>query len=125
MKSVILRPSFGFTVPGPGWYEISGLAWSGAGKVAKVEVSADGGASWSEALLEEPVRSQALTRFRMPWAWDGGPVRLQSRATDEHGDIQGTREAWYAQYRPVQIYHYNAIQTWQVNESGEVSNVYV
>jgi sulfane dehydrogenase subunit SoxC len=125
VKSVILRPSFGFTVPGPGWYEISGLAWSGAGKVAKVEVSADGGASWSEALLEEPVRSQALTRFRMPWVWDGSPVRLQSGATDEHGDIQGTREAWYAHYRPVQIYHYNAIQTWQVNESGEVSNVYV
>jgi sulfane dehydrogenase subunit SoxC len=125
VKSVILRPSFGFTVPGPGWYEISGLAWSGAGKVAKVEVSADGGASWAEALLQEPVRPQALTRFRMPWVWDGGPVRLQSRATDEHGDTQKTREIWYAQYRPTQIYHYNAIQTWQVNESGEVSNVYV
>jgi sulfane dehydrogenase subunit SoxC len=52
-------------------------------------------------------------------------VRLQSRATDEHGDTQRTREIWYAQYRPTQIYHYNAIQTWQVNESGEVSNVYV
>jgi sulfane dehydrogenase subunit SoxC len=61
----------------------------------------------------------------MPWVWDGGPVRLQSRATDEHGDNQRTRESWYAQYRPTQIYHYNAIQTWQVNESGEVSNVYV
>ena len=77
---------------GPGLYEISGLAWSGYGKIAKVEVSADGGKSWAAAALQEPVLPKALTRFRMPWRWDGGPAVLQSRAMDDTGYVQPTRE---------------------------------
>ena len=98
VKSAIIKPSFGMTMKGPGLYEISGLAWSGAGKVAKVEVSADGGRTWTSAALTEPVLSKALTRFRLPWQWDGRPAVLASRATDEKGETQPTRAAWVAQY---------------------------
>src|ERR1700736_4416967 len=99
-KSMISHPSPGLTLRGAGLYEISGLAWSGYGKVAKVEVSADGGKSWAEAALQEPVMSRALTRFRMPWQWDGGPAVLQSRATDETGYLQPTRSDLMARRGP-------------------------
>src|SRR5262249_44617673 len=90
-KSVITHPSPDLTMKGPGLYEISGLAWSGYGKITKVEVSADGGTSWGLAALQQPVLSVALTRFRMPWRWNGAPAVLQSRATDETGYVQPTR----------------------------------
>lgn len=122
-KSFISRPSFGMTMRGAGLYQIEGLAWSGAGKVARVEVSADGGASWAEAALGEPVLSKALTRFRLPWRWNGGPATLMSRATDETGAVQPTREAWLADFAPRELYLYNGIQNWAVAESGEISNV--
>lgn len=122
-KSFIARPSFGLNLQGPGYYEISGLAWSGAGKVARVEVSADGGASWADAALGEPVLSKALTRFRLPWRWDGQPLVLMSRATDDHGNVQPTHDAWRSQFAPGQIYMYNGIQSWAVAATGEVANV--
>lgn len=124
VKSTITHPSFGMTMSAPGFYEISGLAWSGAGKIAKVEISADGGASFAEAALQEPVLPMSLTRFRMPWDWSGGPATLQSRATDDQGRTQINRSEWTAQYAPGQIYHYNAIQSWQVADNGEISNVF-
>lgn len=124
-KSIILKPSYGITMRGAGYYEISGLAWSGAGRVAKVEISADGGHSWTEAALTEPVLSKALTRFRLPWRWDGSPAVLLSRTTDERGQSQPMREAWKAQYGPGQGYHYNAVQAWAVAPDGQVANVYV
>ncbi|HEY7036087.1 MAG TPA: sulfite dehydrogenase, partial [Thermomicrobiales bacterium] len=89
-KSVITAPSGGQRLPGPGFVEITGLAWSGRGKVARVEVSTDGGASWAPAALQEPVLPMAWTRFRFPWHWDGAPARLQSRAVDETGYVQPT-----------------------------------
>lgn len=125
VKSMILKPSFGMTVKGPGFYEVSGLAWSGAGRISKVEVSADGGRSWALAALSEPVLSKALTRFRLPWRWDGRPSVLMSRATDETGEIQPTRAAWLAQYAPGQFYHFNGIQSWSVEADGTVKNVYI
>src|SRR3954454_3084626 len=90
-KSVITRPSPGLTMAAPGLYEITGLAWSGYGRIAKVEVSADGGASWAPPPLQEPVLPMAVTRFRSPWRWDGGPATLQSRATDDSGYVHPTR----------------------------------
>ena len=124
VKSVITAPSPGLTMPGAGLYEISGLGWSGAGKIAKVEVSADGGRTWADAELTEPVLSKALTRFRMAWRWDGGPAVLKSRATDETGAIQPTRDKLVGD-KGIQVsYHYNAIQAWSVAPSGEVKNVY-
>lgn len=123
-KSVILKPSFGYAMRGPGLYEISGLAWSGGGRIAKVEVSADGGTSWAEAALAGPVLPKALTRFRLPWRWDGAPAVLQSRATDEHGAVQPDRATWIAPYAPGSSYHCNAIQSWAVGADGAIANVY-
>jgi sulfane dehydrogenase subunit SoxC len=123
-KSAIMKPSFGMTMKGPGLYEISGLAWSGAGRVSKVEVSADGGQTWALAALTDPVLSKALTRFRLPWNWDGRPSTLMSRATDETGGTQPTRASWISQYAPGQGYHFNGIQSWGVEADGTVKNVY-
>jgi sulfane dehydrogenase subunit SoxC len=123
-KSVVTRPSPGLTLKQPGLYEISGLAWSGYGKITKVEVSADGGKSWGEAALQTPVLSKALTRFRIPWTWDGGPAVLQSRATDETGYVQPTRDKLIAMRGSRTIYHCNAITTWAISEKGEVKHVY-
>ena len=126
VKSAILKPSFGMNMRGPGSYEVSGLAWSGAGRVSKVEVSADGGRTWALAALNDPVLPKSLTRFRMPWQWDGRPsVLMPSRATDEIGEVQPTRAAWLAQYAPGQFYHFNGIQSWGIEADGTVKNVHV
>jgi sulfane dehydrogenase subunit SoxC len=123
-KSVIVKPSFGMAMKGPGVYEISGLAWSGAGRISKVEISADGGKTWAAAALTEPLLSKALTRFRLPWHWNGSPSVLMSRATDEKGGGQPTRASWVAQYAPGQGYHFNGVQSWSVEADGTVKNVY-
>ena len=123
-KSVITHPSPGLTVRGPGLYEISGLAWSGYGRVAKVEVSADGGKSWGLAALSDPVLPKALTRFRMAWRWDGGPVVLQSRATDESGYVQPSRSELIALRGDRGGFHNNMVTSWGVAANGEVKNVY-
>jgi sulfane dehydrogenase subunit SoxC len=124
-KSVITAPSGGQVILDRGFHEITGLAWSGRGKVKRVDVSTDGGRNWRTARLQEPVQTKALTRFRIDWQWDGGPALLQSRVIDETGYVQPT----YRQLRAVRgtrsIYHNNAIQTWRVDPSGEVANVQV
>ena len=125
VKSAIIKPSSGINMKGPGFYEISGLAWSGSGRVSKVEVSLDGGKSWTVAALTPPVLSKALTRFRLAWQWDGRAATLMSRATDEKGEVQPTRAAWVSQYSPVQFYHFNGIQGWRVDADGTVKHVYV
>jgi sulfane dehydrogenase subunit SoxC len=124
VKSILLKPSFGLDLREPGVYEISGLAWSGRGRVRRVEISADGGRSWAEAALTEPVLSRALTRFRLPWRWNGGPATLMSRATDETGAVQPTRAAWIGKYGEGGGYHNNAIQSWAIDRQGVVSHVY-
>jgi sulfane dehydrogenase subunit SoxC len=123
-KSVITRPSPGLALQGIGLYEISGLAWSGYGRIGKVDVSADGGKSWAPAALQEPVLAKALTRFRVPWRWDGGPAILQSRATDESGYVQPTRPGLIADRGMRTIYHFNGIASWAVGQNGEVTHVY-
>ena len=92
-KSVITFPSGGQRLAGAGFYEITGLAWSGRGRVDRVEVSTDGGKSWQSARIDEPRLRMAFSRFRLPWKWDGGEAALQSRCTDETGYVQPTREA--------------------------------
>jgi sulfane dehydrogenase subunit SoxC len=122
-KSVVTTPSGGQVLLDKGFYNISGLAWSGRGKVKRVDISVDGGANWRSARLEGPVMSKCLTRFNLDWVWDGKPALIQSRAMDETGYVQPT----YRQARAVRgsrsIYHNNSIQTWLVQESGEVKNV--
>ena len=124
-KSVITTPSGGQLLLDKGFYNISGMAWSGRGKVTRVDVSTDGGINWRQARLETPVLSKAVTRFNIDWVWDGKPAILQSRAVDETGFVQ----PGYGQLRAARgtksIYHNNAIQSWKVVESGEVSNVQV
>jgi sulfane dehydrogenase subunit SoxC len=124
VKSVITSPSGGLAMRGPGLYQISGVAWSGAARIRSVEVSADGGQSFAPAALDDPVLPKALTRFRMPWRWDGGPAVLQSRAIDETGAVQPTRQALLAERGAAFRYHYHAIQSWEVSPAGEVRNVY-
>jgi sulfane dehydrogenase subunit SoxC len=121
-KSVIIHPSGGQQLAGPGFVEISGLAWSGRGRILQVEVSTDGGASWSLATLQAPVLPIAWTRFRFPWTWDGKQARLQSRAIDETGYVQPTRDQLIAVRGTHSFYHYNGIKTWAVAANGEVSN---
>ena len=124
-KSVVTTPSGGQVLLDKGFYNITGLAWSGRGKVKRVDVSVDGGRNWRTARLETPVLSKALTRFNLDWVWDGKPAIIQSRAMDETGFVQPT----YKQLRDVRgtrsIYHNNAIQSWLVQENGEVKNVQV
>jgi sulfane dehydrogenase subunit SoxC len=124
VKSVITSPSGGLAMRGPGLYQISGLAWSGAGRVRRVEVSADGGRSWAEAALSEPALSKALVRFRLAWRWEGGPAILQSRAVDEAGAVQPTRAALLAERGAAFRYHYHAIQSWEISAEGTIRNVY-
>ncbi|WP_428099925.1 sulfite dehydrogenase [Candidatus Rariloculus sp.] len=124
VKSVITSPSGGLEMQRPGLYQISGIAWSGAGRIRRVEVSADGGQSWAEAALTDPVLPKSQTRFRMPWRWNGGPAVLQSRAIDETGAAQPTRSALLGERGAAYGYHHNAIQSWLVSAEGTVSNVY-
>jgi len=123
VKSVITNPSPTMTLGQTGLYEVTGLAWSGAGKITRVEVSADGGATWAEAALTEPVLSKSFTRFRIPWQWSGGPATLLSRAVDETGAMQPTRAQFVGEYGERSNYHNNTIQAWGIAATGEVSNV--
>ena len=97
-KSVITRPSAGLAIPGKGYVQITGLAWSGAGKVTKVDISTDGGKTWKEARIQTPVHTKAHTRFTFDWAWDGGEAVLLSRCTDETGDVQPSRAELFAHW---------------------------
>ncbi len=125
VKSVITGPSGGQKLTTKGYYEIKGLAWSGRGKIRRVDVSVDGGRNWRNAQLQEPVLSKSLVRFRIGWNWDGGPALLQSRAVDETGHVQPTLPQLRGVRGTRSIYHNNGIQTWQVNPNGEVWNVQV
>lgn len=133
VKSFITYPSFSHTLKGPGYYEISGVAYSGTGRIAKVKVSADGGKSWADAALQGPVNPQAYTRFHMPWRWDGQPAVLQSRAWDEAGNVQPLRAEFVAKRgqtkrppSPVGFpnQHYNSITSWGIESSGSIKHVY-
>jgi sulfane dehydrogenase subunit SoxC len=122
-KSVVTTPSGGQVLLDKGFYSISGLAWSGRGKVKKVDVSVDGGRNWRTARLETPVLSKCLTRFNIDWVWNGKPALIQSRAVDDTGYVQPTTKQLRAVRGTRSIYHNNAVQTWLVQESGEVKNV--
>jgi sulfane dehydrogenase subunit SoxC len=122
-KSVITFPSGGQTLPGPGQYELTGLAWSGRGRIERVEITIDGGRSWVTATLHEPRLPIALTRFRLPWRFEGRAATIASRATDETGYVQPTREALVTVRGTNSIYHYNGIKFWNIRADGTVTNV--
>ena len=128
-KSVITFPSGEMKLPGSGFYEITGLAWSGRGRVKRVEVSVDGGNNWQLASLEGPIMPVCHTRFRIPWQWDGSPAILQSRCQDETGYVQPTIKQ-LVEARGLDgggygsVYHLNGIQSWGVASDGSVTNVH-
>ncbi|MGZ5117974.1 MAG: sulfite dehydrogenase, partial [Burkholderiales bacterium] len=133
VKSFITQPSAGTMMSGQGQYEISGIAFSGEGRIARVMVSVDSGKNWAPARLHQPVLSKAFTRFSMPWRWNGGPAVLQSRAWDDAGNAQPTRAEFVAQRGELKTVpavaafpnqHFNAITSWAIDEKGEVKHVY-
>jgi sulfane dehydrogenase subunit SoxC len=123
-KSLITSPSGGQQIE-PGFLEVRGLAWSGRGRIAGVEVSTDGGHSWAPATLHEPVLPKCTTAFRFGWRWGGQEAVLQSRCRDETGYVQPTRQALLAVRGTHSYYHYNAIQSWKVGRDGRVANVHL
>jgi sulfane dehydrogenase subunit SoxC len=135
VKSFITHPSFGMKINGPGYYDVSGLAYSGSGAIKRVLVSADGGKSWADAAIQAHAQDKSFTRFHIPWRWDGSPAVLTSRAVDDGGNIQPLRadfvrergqtakpvtntQAFYSQ-------HYNSLTSWAVDANGEIKHVYV
>jgi sulfane dehydrogenase subunit SoxC len=122
-KSVITFPSGGQRLPARGLYELTGLAWSGRGRVERVEVTTNGGKTWVKAELQEPRLPIALTRFRLAWRFDGQDTTVASRAIDETGYVQPTRAALIAVRGTNSNYHYNGIKLWSVRADGTVTNV--
>jgi sulfane dehydrogenase subunit SoxC len=121
-KSLITRPSGGDTLPGPGLYELTGIAWSGRGVIARVEITTDGGTNWTPAELQTPVLPRAHTRFRWSWQWDGGNALIASRCTDDTGYTQPPLGALIEVRGMNSQYHNNGIQAWKVASDGTITN---
>ncbi len=135
VKSFITHPSFGMQIGSPGYYDISGVAYSGSGTIKRVMVSADGGKSWADAALQGAAQDKSFTRFHIPWRWDGSPAILTSRAVDDGGNVQPLRadfvKARGETEKPVTntlgfySQHYNSLTSWAVDAKGEIKHVYV
>lgn len=121
INSVITSPS-GMMEIHPGRNRITGLAWSGHGAIAKVEVSTDGGRRWRDAALNHPALPKAQTRFQMDWHWDGRPTAIVSRSTDDKGHVLPDRASLVARMGTNALFHYNAQQTWAIDSRGKVRN---
>ncbi|PYO69466.1 MAG: sulfite dehydrogenase [Gemmatimonadetes bacterium] len=119
-KSVITFPAYPVTLPDKGWWEIEGLAWSGRGRVRRVDVSTDAGRHWAPAELQQPVLPKCHTRFRYLWTWDGGDTTLLSRAADETGYVQPTLDELRQARGRGTTYHFNHIRAWTVRRDGTV-----
>jgi sulfane dehydrogenase subunit SoxC len=119
-KSIITAPTFPTTLSGPGWWPLSGLAWTGRGRITRVDVSTDGGHSWRAADLLTPSLPNAHVRFATMWKWDGRPTTLMSRAVDETGYMQPTLEEFRRVRGAGTDYHFNAIRSWIVEAGGGV-----
>lgn len=119
-RSIITYPSFPQKVE-RGWIEIRGIAWSGRGKVEKVEVSTDAGKSWNEARLQGPILEKAHTYFRYLWQWDGSETEILSRVTDETGYTQPTlKQLIDARGKDIGGYHMNPVTAWRIKRDGSV-----
>jgi sulfane dehydrogenase subunit SoxC len=121
-KSLITRPSGGDTLSGPGFYEMTGIAWTGRGTVVRVEVTTDGGATWHDAALQSPVLARAHTRFRYSWNWDGAVALIASRCTDDTGYTQPLLQDLITIRGVNSQYHNNGIQMWKVASDGKITN---
>lgn len=122
INSVITAPSGTMQIK-PGYNRITGLAWSGYGKIESVEISTDAGKSWKQAQLNHPVLPKAQARFQIDWEWDGRPTKIVSRSTDDKGNVQPDRKTFIERMGTNALFHYNAQQTWSIDEKGMVRNV--
>ena len=120
-KSLITSPSYPIILPGKGWWEINGLAWSGNGKIDKVDISVDGGKTWQPATLHEPILSKCTTRFTFPWRWNGKSTLFMSRATDENGLQQPSVAEARKGRGPATYYHNNVIRPWKIDTDGQIT----
>lgn len=120
-KSLITSPSFPSVLPGSGWYEISGLAWSGHGAIDSVDISVDGGNTWQPAVLHQPILSKCATRFSFLWHWDGTPGLFMSRATDDHGTQQPAWPLAREGRGAATYYHNNVIRPWRIDSDGRIT----
>lgn len=120
-KSLITFPSYPYALPDRGWWEIKGLAWSGRGRVTRVEVSTDGGRSWADAQLQGPVLPKCTVRFRHLFDWDGSETIILSRATDDTGYMQPTVQQLWEARGPRTSYHQNHQRAWKIASDGEVT----
>jgi sulfane dehydrogenase subunit SoxC len=120
-KSIITAPSFPGKLGGAGWWPIRGLAWSGRGKISRVDVSTDGGRSWTIAEIVGQNLPKAHVRFQHMWQWDGKPTRIMSRAIDETGYVQPTLAEFTRVRGPGTDYHYNAIRAWDIAADGTMT----
>ncbi len=77
-----------------GRVRLAGRAWSGLGPIARVEVSTDGGASWADATLGEPVSQFAWRSWGFEWEASPGAFELSARATDAGGNTQPLEQPW-------------------------------
>jgi sulfane dehydrogenase subunit SoxC len=120
-KSLITSPAYPERLSGPGWWPVTGLAWSGRGRITRVDVSTDGGKHWVDAELLTPTTTKAMVRFQHMWHWDGGESLLMSRATDDAGYVQPTMAQLRAVRGPGTDYHFNPIRAWRVAADGTVT----
>jgi sulfane dehydrogenase subunit SoxC len=122
-KSTITQPTFPTKLSGPGWWPITGLAWSGRGRIAHVDVSTDAGVTWTRAELCNDPAPKAMVRFRHLWQWDGAESVLMSRATDETGYVQPSWQEFVAAWGAGARHHVNPIRAWRVGSDGAVTYV--
>ncbi|MDB4874221.1 MAG: molybdopterin-binding protein [Gemmatimonadetes bacterium] len=120
-KSIITSPSYPQKLSGPGWWPVSGIAWSGRGRIQRVDISTNGGKTWVEAELLSPLTPKVHTRFQYMWQWDGNESMLMSRAVDDTGYVQPTMAQLEAVRGPGTDYHFNSIRAWRVARDGTVT----
>jgi sulfane dehydrogenase subunit SoxC len=120
VKSTLTRPTYPAVLREPGWTELSGLAWSGRGKITRVDISTDGGRTWAAAELQPPVFEKAHVRFTRMWNWDGRRTTILTRAADDTGATQPTLAQFRARRGAGTDYHYNYIRAWTVESDGRV-----
>jgi sulfane dehydrogenase subunit SoxC len=120
-KSIITSPSYPQKLSGPGWWPITGLAWSGRGRITRVDISVNGGASWAEAELLTPLSLRAPVRFQYLWKWNGDESMIMSRAVDDQGYVQPTMAQLKAARGPGTDYHFNSIRAWRIGRDGTVT----
>jgi sulfane dehydrogenase subunit SoxC len=120
-KSIITSPAYPNKLSGPGWWPITGVAWSGRGRIQRVDISTNGGKTWVEAELLSPLTPKVHTRFQYMWQWDGNENMLMSRAVDDTGYVQPTMQQLEAVRGPGTDYHFNSIRAWRVARDGTVT----